>query len=227
MVDGPARAADDRDLRESLDGLSRLVLGQDQQGLADLLRQVADLAVHAVPGADAAGLTLSGPDQPDLVVSSTGSMVSLDPVQYSLGEGPGLEAVRTRRTVVSGMLAADPRWASWKDHAAELDVRSVLSLPLLSVDTELGVLNLYSCRAEAFDRRAVELAELFAVPAAISVQNAQRLAQAQRLVMNLQQALTSRAVIDQAVGILMSRHGCSVEDAVSRLKTMSQAGTGG
>src|SRR4029077_10606317 len=63
---------------------------------------------------------------------------------------------------------------------------------------------------------------LFSVPAAIAVQNAQVLAQARRLATNLRTALTSRAVIDQAMGIIMSRTGSSAEAAFERLKTRSQ-----
>ena len=61
------------------------------------------------------------------------------------------------------------------------------------------------------------------MPAAIAVQNAQVLAQAKRLAANLQAALTSRAVIDQAMGIVMSRTGCTAEEAFDRLRARSQA----
>jgi AmiR/NasT family two-component response regulator len=63
---------------------------------------------------------------------------------------------------------------------------------------------------------------MFAVPAAIAVQNAQILAQTQRLASNLQAALTNRAVIDQAIGILMSRGGITADEAFDRLRELSQ-----
>jgi AmiR/NasT family two-component response regulator len=63
---------------------------------------------------------------------------------------------------------------------------------------------------------------LFAVPAAIAVQNAQILSQTRRLAENFQAALTSRAVIDQAIGIIMSRHGVSADEAFLRLRTLSR-----
>jgi hypothetical protein len=65
----------------------------------------------------------------------------------------------------------------------------------------------YAHPKDAFDERAEHIGELFAVPAAIAVQNPQILAQTQRLAANLQAALTSRAVIDQAIGIIISRTG--------------------
>jgi GAF domain-containing protein len=101
-------------------------------------------------------------------------------------------------------------------------VHSVLSLPLRSADEVLGAMNVYAHPKDAFDERAEQLGELFAVPAAIAVQNAQILAQTQRLAINLQAALTHRAVIDQAIGILMSRTGLTAEEALARLRDLSQ-----
>ena len=83
-------------------------------------------------------------------------------------------------------------------------------------------MNVYAHAKGAFDERSEQLGELFAVPAAIAVQNAQILAQTQRLATNLQAALTHRAVIDQAVGILMSRTGVTAEEAFTRLRDLSQ-----
>jgi GAF domain-containing protein len=101
-------------------------------------------------------------------------------------------------------------------------VHSVLSLPLLTPDGVLGAMNVYAHGKAIFDDHAVNIGELFAVPAAIAVQNALVLAQAKRLASNLQAALVSRAVIDQAMGIVMSRTGCSASEAFDRLRTRSQ-----
>jgi GAF domain-containing protein len=101
-------------------------------------------------------------------------------------------------------------------------VHSVLSLPLRAGDEVVGAMNVYAHAKDAFDERAEQLGEVFAVPAAIAVQNAQILAQTQRLATNLQSALTNRAVIDQAIGILMSRTGVTTDEAFSRLRDLSQ-----
>jgi transcriptional regulator with GAF, ATPase, and Fis domain len=105
---------------------------------------------------------------------------------------------------------------------ARLGVHSVLSLPLVTPDGVFGAMNVYAHAKGAFDEHSVNVGELFSVPAAIAVQNAQVLAQAKRLATNLQAALTSRAVIDQAMGIVMSRTGCSAAEAFERLKARSQ-----
>ena len=104
-----------------------------------------------------------------------------------------------------------------------MGVHSVLSLPLLLPDRVVGALNVYAHPKDAFTAEAVRIGELFARPAAVSVHNAQVLAQSQRLAEQLEQALTSRSVIDQAIGVLMSRSGASPEEAFDRLRAMSQA----
>lgn len=103
-----------------------------------------------------------------------------------------------------------------------LGVHSVLSLPLRTGETVLGAMNVYAHARDAFDDRAVELGEQFAVPAAISVQNAQILAEAQRMSQHLQAALTTRAVIDQAIGIVMSRSGVTADEAFALIRKQSQ-----
>jgi GAF domain-containing protein len=213
-------AAEDEGLRDSLAGLSRLAT--NRLPLETLLTRVATYAVHAIPGADGAGLTLLEEDRPDTVVATAPFVSEIDDVQYALGQGPCVSAARDGQTVMSGSLGADPRWPRFGGQVARLGVHSVVSLPLVTPDGVVGAMNVYAHAKNAFDDRAAELGEIFAIPAAISVQNAQVLAQAQRLADRLQSALESRGVIDRAVGILMSRTGGTEEEALQRLRTLSQ-----
>jgi GAF domain-containing protein len=213
---------DDVDLQTSLTGLSRLGMGQGQQGLEDLLQHVAEYAVAAIPGADGAVLTLLEADRLDTMVASADFVREVDAIQYGIGEGPCITAAASGRTVHSGSLGTDTLWPRFGPRVVRLGVHSVLSLPLVVGTDVLGAMNVYAHAKDAFDERSVQLGELFSVPAAISVQNAQALAQARRLAVQLQAALTNRAVIDQALGILMSRSGGTATDAFDRLRVMSQ-----
>jgi GAF domain-containing protein len=215
-------SAGDADLRDSLAGLSRLAMGEGQEGLEDLLRHIAAYAVQAIPGADGAGLTLLEADRLDTIVASADFVREVDAIQYGIGEGPCITAAAERRTVHSGSLGGEQLWPRFGPRVGRLGVHSVLSLPLLVGTHVLGAMNVYAHAKDAFDERSVQLGELFSVPAAISVQNAQALAQARRLAAHLQAALTSRSVIDQALGIVMSRSGISAAEAFDRLRTMSQ-----
>jgi len=211
----------DDELSESLVALSHLAIGA--LDLKDLLTRVAQGAVAAIPGAEGAGLTLLDKGHSDTIVASAPFATEVDAIQYSIGEGPCITAALDGRTVRSGGLSADAQWPRFGPKVAALGVHSVLSLPLLTPDlTVVGAMNVYAHPEDAFSDDAVRIGELFADPAAIAVQNAQVLAQTKRLAHQLQTALTSRAVIDQALGILMSRTGATAEQAFDRLRQVSQ-----
>jgi hypothetical protein len=218
-----ARADEDDDLRSSVTDLAGLLQGAGQKGLEDMLRHVAEFAVRAIPGADGAGLTLLEHDRADTMVASAEFVRQVDAIQYGLGEGPCISAAAQARTVHSGSLGTDRAWPRFGPRVVKLGVHSVLSLPLLARGTAFGAMNVYAHAENAFNQRSIHLGELYAVPAAISVQNAQALAQARRLSEQMQAAMTNRASIDQAIGIMMSRAGCTEIEAFNRLKTMSQA----
>ena len=208
------------DLQASLASLSRLSTGT--LGLEDLLVQVATFAAQAIPGADGAGLTMIEDNRGDTIVASAPFVREIDAIQYGIGEGPCISAVAERATMRSGSLGGEPRWPRFGPRAGRMGVHSVLSLPLLTPEGVFGAMNVYAYNKNAFDDQAARIGELFAVPAAIAVQNAQVLAQARRVAATLQAALNARAVIDQAVGILMSRAGYSADEAFDRLRHMSQ-----
>ena len=214
-------ASEDYDLRLSLAALSQLATGQMQ--LSDVLTRVAEFAVRAIPGADGAGLTLLAMSKHDMVVASAPFVGEVDAVQYSIGEGPCITAAAEARTVRSGTLEADARWPRFGPRVGDIGVHSALSIPLLSTTGVLGAMNVYAHHREAFDDRTARIGELFAVPAAITVQNAQVLDQTRRLATQLEAALTARATIDQALGIVMSRVGCSPSEAFNRLRQLSQS----
>lgn len=214
------RSVEDADLRESLAGLARL--GSGRLALEDLLTRVASFAVQAIPGADGAGLTLLEEDRADTIVATAPFVGEIDDIQYSIRQGPCISAASTAQTVMSGSLGGDQRWPRFGGKIARLGVHSVLSLPLVTPDGVVGAMNVYAHEKNAFDDRAAELGQIFAVPAAIAVQNAQVLAQTRRLAEQLQAALEARGIIDRAVGIVMSRSGVTEHEALERLRTMSQ-----
>jgi hypothetical protein len=213
--------SEDDDLRSSLALLSRLATGRME--LADVLTRVAEYAVAAIPGADGAGLTLIEAGRSDTVVASAPFVAQVDAIQYGINEGPCITAASEGRTMRSGALSSDRQWPRFGPRVGRLGVHSALSLPLMTAEGVLGAMNVYAHAPDAFDDRASRLGELFSVPAAIAVQNAQVLAHAKQLARQLETALTHRAVIDQAKGILISRIGCGPDEAFERLRQMSQS----
>lgn len=214
-------ASDEDNLHASLAALAELSTAKME--LADVLTRVAEFAVQAVPGADGAGLTLLEAGYHDTIVASTPFVTQVDDIQYGLGDGPCITAAKERRTLRSGRLESDPQWPEFGPRVGRLGVHSALSIPLLTADGVLGAMNIYAYEHDAFDEHAAHVGELFAIPAAIAVQNAHVLAQTKRLAGQLQDALTNRATIDHAIGILMSRIGCGPDEAFDRLRHMSQS----
>ena len=114
-------------------------------------------------------------------------------------------------------------WPRFGPRVGRLGVHSALSLPLLLPDQVVGAINVYAHGKDVFDEHAAGLGELFAKPAAVAVHNAQILADARSLTVQLQTALSTRPVIDQAIGLIRGRTGRSVEDAFTHLRAISQA----
>lgn len=219
-------AADASDLQSSLSDLAGLVAGS--RALPDLLGRVANFAVKAIPGADGAGVTLLRSHGPDHRVEAIGAsdpfVQKIDALQYDLlGEGPCITAALERRTVRSGSLGGERMWPRFGPRVGRLGVHSALSLPLLLPEQTVGAINVYAHVKDAFDEHAAELGELFAGPAAVAVHNAQVLARALALTVQLQSALAGRPVIEQAIGILRARSGATADQAFARLRAISQS----
>jgi hypothetical protein len=123
----------------------------------------------------------------------------------------------------SGSLGSEPRWPTFGPHVDKLGVHSVLSLPLLTPDGGLWRDECLRSRKKCIRRSLVELGEMVAVPAAIAVQNAHVLDVARRLAINLQAALSTREVVDQALGMLRSSNGWSAGEAFEHLLSISRA----
>jgi GAF domain-containing protein len=218
--------ADDSDLQAALSGLAGIVAGG--RGVRELLGDVADFAVRAIPAVKGAGVTLldvSGDVFAPEAWAATAEFVrDIDVVQYELfKEGPCITCMQTGRPTVSGSLGGDCRWPHFAGRVARMGVHSVVSLPLLIDGQVIGAINAYAYERDAFGEHAVLLASQFAGPAAVSVYNARLLAEARGRAEQLQRAMSSRTVIDQAIGIMRSRSGGSSEEAFDRLTQISQA----
>src|ERR1700684_2640133 len=218
-------SADAADLRAGIDDLAGLVA--DSRGLPEMLAEVSTFAVHAIPGADGAGGTLLRVDRLDnrveALAASASFVAEIDEIQYvTLKEGPCITAALQGRTVRSGSLGGEKMWPRFGPRVGRLGVHSALSLPLLLSGRVMGGVNVYAHSKDVFDEHAAELGELFAKPAAVAVHNAQVLAHAIALTAQLQKALSTRPVIDQAIGLIRGRSGRSAEEAFAQLRAISQ-----
>lgn len=225
-VSAAQREADEVDLHEGLRGVAGLVAGA--RGLDELVAEVADFAGRAIPGVDGAGIALVESHEGTPRIRSwaaTDDFVSeIDVFQYEqLNEGPCITCMQTGRPTISGSLGSDQRWPRFGGRVARMAVHSALSLPLVVSERVIGAINTYARGRDAFGQHAVGLGTQFAGPAAVSLLNGQLLDHARQRTSQLQRALGSRAVIDQAIGIIRGRSGVDAQEAFDRLTRMSQA----
>jgi GAF domain-containing protein len=119
-------------------------------------------------------------------------------------------------------LLEEDRWPTYRTRALGHGVRSSLSLPLTVNGDAVGALNLFSMTPHMFGPDVRARAAAFADQAAAAVGLGMRHARQAELSDQLQQALASRAVIDQAMGIVMAQQRCSADDAFAVLRRISQ-----
>lgn len=207
-------------LLDNLATLSSFLLSEER--LDTTLERVATLACETVVGCDGCGVTLVSSSGPITAAASHESVLPVDRVQYDAGSGPCIAAYLERRIVRVDVMTDDDRWPVFASAAVEAGVHSSLSFPLVVRHEAIGALNLYSRKARAFPPEAERTGRVFAEQAAVAIANAGTHEAAVRLAANLEHALESRAVIDQAIGILIARHGGTAEDGFARLRSRSQ-----
>jgi GAF domain-containing protein len=155
------------------------------------------------------------------VAASASLARELDEVQYAQDAGPCLEAATTGHLVELPDTATEQRWVPFPELAAAEGCRSVLSFPLPRQELISGGLNVYARTTRPLDERTRRLAARFAAYAVVPVSNMYLYQSAVERAEHLRAALDSRAVIDQAKGILMERHKLSADQAFTTLARVS------
>jgi GAF domain-containing protein len=195
----------------------------DDFDVVDLMSELVEACVELV-GSDAAGLLLRDPrGHLQLVASSSEESRILELYQLQNDEGPCLDCVADGQPVaVERVSEAGARWPRFTRGAAELGVLSVYAVPMRLREQTVGGLNLF-CTADpplaAEDRR---LAQALADIATIGLLQQQSRHRATQLAEQLQGALNSRVVVEQAKGVLAARHGADMETAFRMLRTFAR-----
>ncbi|WP_233498494.1 GAF and ANTAR domain-containing protein [Blastococcus sp. TF02A-26] len=187
-----------------------------------MLLRIAELAKRVTPGVVEASVTLVSRHKATSAAFTGPLSVQLDESQYSRGEGPCLEAAVGQEIQEITDAREETRWPG---HARECVARgslSSMSVPLPVKESVHGALNLYATEAHAFGDQAKAVATEFASYAAIAVQNRQLYDSTRELAEHLDTAMRTRAVIEQAKGILMSQRRCDAAEAFNLLAAASQ-----
>jgi GAF domain-containing protein len=158
---------------------------------------------------------------PERLGSDSAQAQDFDGRQVQAGEGPCWEAYSFRTPVTTDDVTADRRWPVLARGAGAGAVRSVLCVPIHHDGGVTGVVNVYSGQVQAFDATGRRIGELTAAAVAGVLQNVSERESMRALAANLECALTSRAIIDQAKGMIMARLGVDADDAFARMVHLS------
>ena len=171
------------------------------------LAAIVQATRSSVPGCNHVGISITCRDGTIETKSGTAEVVwELDALQYELREGPCYESIATSSNVLVEHLRHEQRWPHYVPRAVEHGLRAQLALHLYDDGRTIGGLNLYSMREDAIHPEAVHAAELFAAHASLALGHAKQ-------EQELNQALLTRKVIGQAIGIVMERFHIDEERA--------------
>ncbi|MCW2704787.1 MAG: Response regulator with antiterminator output domain [Blastococcus sp.] len=204
---------------DALDRLGRIRL--TDHSMRSLLGEIASLAGSSLPGRPEASVTLLTGDDPVTAVYTSQVAKELDETQYGEDGGPCMHAAAMGELVAIEDMRTDPRWAGFLEAAVARGRLSSLSLPLSMHENVSGALNIYACHPSAFDERGRDVARRFASYAAVVAGNMLVYESALDRARNLEAALASRAVIDQAKGVLMERFKLTADQAFQALVRVS------
>lgn len=208
------------DPRDAFAELARMTL--DSESMDSVLDKVAGLAKQTIPGVAEASVTLVLSDKA-VTAAFTGRLArDLDESQYGRGYGPCLEAAVGAEVQEITDAREESRWGDYPRSCVERGALSSLSVAVPVQETFHGALNLYAVQPRAFDDGARELAREFATYAAVAVHNMHLYQSTRELAENLHLAIQSRAVIEQAKGILMVQRRCDAAEAFAILAGASQ-----
>lgn len=197
------------------------LLAADTDGVRSVLSSVADLTAMNTR-VRAASVTVVQGDEATTVAATDQVAVELDETQYAAGYGPCLDAILSGGIVEMADARTETRWPQFAPKALAIGVLSSMSLPIPVTSDILAGLNVYGATERAFDesdRRGFDGLVTFA---ATAVATLERYEASKTLLVQMQAAMQSRAVIDQARGILMSEQRCDAEEAFAILRRTSQ-----
>ncbi|GLU47185.1 GAF and ANTAR domain-containing protein [Nocardiopsis ansamitocini] len=186
------------------------------------LAELARIAVRTLPGRVHCGVTLRHRGRsPITIASSDETAAQLDEAQYAREDGPCLQCLRTGERVVVEDMTTEQRWGDYGARSVASGVLSLLAEPIHAGPETLGALNLYGAEPGLFDDAHALAIASFAQRASGMLTIMRRLSDERRTTHQLREALNSRTVIDQAMGIIMAQARCSAEAAFDLLRQAS------
>ena len=173
----------------------------------------------------AAGILLADPDGNLEVVASTSEASRLvEVMQLSAQAGPCVDCFTSGTTVsVPDIRESPSKWSRFRDSAAEQGFESVFALPMRLRDNTIGALNLLRAETGELNERDVRAAQALADVATIGILHARSLSESDAVRDQLQRALNSRIVIEQAKGVLSQTNNMSTDEAFNLMRQYARS----
>ncbi len=212
----------DRDrLLDVLTSFARLLV--TDYAVSDALHDLVDgsTAVLHVAGA---GVSLVNDGRLTFATATPNQLETVEQIQEDTQSGPCVDAYRLGRIVVVSDLDQEAeRWPALADAARQAGLVAVAGIPMHLNGTRIGVLNLYDDQPRDWTEDDIGGATLLADVASAYIANAQRLDQAHTTAEQLQRALDSRVIIEQAKGMIANQRGISVDAAFGMLRSHARS----
>ena len=207
-------------LRQALDQLADL--RTSPVSVEDALDRVV-AAADALFGVDGTALMLVDRDQVlrNLAVSDPRAAL-LEELQATHGEGPCVDAFDDKQPVAADDLGREDRWPAFSPEAARRSLLAVLASPIPYSEQAVGVVAVFAAGPHPWSEGEREAIVAFTELVALLILNAMEATERGRLAAELQVALDSRVVIEQAKGVLVGRHGLTTRQAFERLRRQAR-----
>lgn len=190
--------------------------------LADYLDRLLGHAVAAVGGAGGGVMLAPDPRRDpvalELLASTDERVRSLEVFELQRDEGPCVESFRGGAQIFEANLPGSRRWPLFTPAALELGFQSVFAFPMRLRGEVIGALNLFRGQVHDVDPEGVAMAQTYADMATIGILQQRAAREARELAANLQGALNSRVVIEQAKGVLAERVGYEMDEAYQAMR---------
>jgi hypothetical protein len=195
--------------------------GSDAVGVAEWLHRLCRVALHELPASGAGVSLMDGGGLGGVAAASDPTCRALEELQFTLGEGPCVDAHAWRRPVLEPdlrVVATLQRWPGYAPAAYEAGVRAVFAFPLQVGAARLGVLDVHRRRPGSLSAESLTRALTFAEVAVQQILDGQAHAADGLAADGLAEALGYRHVVYQAQGMVMAHLGGSLVDAMARLR---------
>jgi hypothetical protein len=180
------------------------------EAVTDMLKVTTDVLPRHVQ----CGMTLVSEGEPATFASTSLPMEVIDETQFAGGDGPCMEAIRTRDVVMSEDLADEGRWPAWTSLARRRGLWSVMSYPFDIDPLTLGALNLYGETPHALGADVPIVAMLVADHASLLLRvRMQQIGEPAPAT----DAAGDDVTVERAVGIVMAQRGCPPSQALRHL----------